>query len=285
MHGISKSQVSELAKQLDETVTAFRNRPLDSGPYTYLWLDAHVQRCRENKRVANVAVLIAIGVNRDGYREILGVDTTTVEDGAGWTAFLRSLVARGLSGVRLVTSDAHEGLKNAIAGVLRGASWQRCRTHFMRNLLGKVPKNAQAFVATFVRSVFMQPDQESIEKHLQRVIDQLEHQYPDAAHMLEEAASDILAFTAYPAEHWRQLWSNNPLERLNKEMRRRSDVVGIFPNRASIIRLLGALLAEQHDEWSIARRYMSIESLEKARRDTEPALEADDVARAAALAS
>lgn len=265
MTGISKSQVSELAKSLDEKVEAFRNRPLDAGPYTYVWVDALTQRVREGGRIVNVATVVATGVNAQGYREILGVDVITTEDGAGWTAFLRGLVARGLCGVQLVISDAHEGLKAAIAAVLPGAGWQRCRTHFVRNLLTRVPKSAQAMVATLVRSIFEQPDAHTTWSQHARVVEQLEAKSPDTAAMLADAATEILAFSAFPKEHWRQIRSNNPQERLNKEIRRRTDVVGIFPNRPAVIRLVGAVLAEQHDEWAVGRRYMSIESLAKAR--------------------
>ena len=267
IEGISKSQVSELAKSLDESVQAFRSRPLDAGPYTYVWMDALVLKCREAGRIANVAAVVATGVNADGHREILGLDVLTSEDGAGWTGFLRGLVARGLSGVRLVISDAHEGLvgqNGAIGAVLAGASWQRCRTHFMRNILAKVPKATQPFVGTLVRSIFAQPDQEQVAAQLVRVIEQLDR-FPEAALLLEEAGPDITAFASLPTEHWRQIWSNNPQERLNRELRRRTDVVGIFPNRAAIVRLVGAVLSEQHDEWQVARRYMSQESLTKAR--------------------
>ncbi len=266
--GISKSQVSEMAKSLDEAVEAFRNRPLDAGPYTFVWLDALSLRCREGGRIANVACVIATGVNADGHREVLGLDVLTSEDGAGWTAFLRSLVARGLQGVELVISDAHEGLvgpSGAIGAVLHGASWQRCRTHFMRNILAKVPKAAQPFVATMVRSIFAQPDAEQVALQLGRVTEQLAERFPEAAELLAEAGPDITAFASFPTELWRQIWSNNPQERLNREVRRRTDVVGIFPNRAAIIRLVGAVLAEQHDEWAVARRYMGVESLAKAR--------------------
>jgi transposase-like protein len=262
---LSKSQVSEMAKSLDAMVEAFRCRPLDAGPYTYVWVDALVQRVREHARVQNVAVVLATGVNADGHREVLGVDVITAEDGAGWTAFLRGLVARGLSGVSLVVSDAHEGLKAAIAAVLTGASWQRCRTHAMRNLLAKVPRSAQPLVATLVRSVFAQPDAESVWAQLERVVDQLGERFAEVATALVDVAPDLLAFTAFPKEHWRQIWSNNPQERLNKELRRRTDVVGIFPHRASVVRLVGAVLAEQNDEWAVARRYMSPEVLAKAR--------------------
>jgi transposase-like protein len=263
--GMSKSQVSELAKNLDVKVAEFRNRPLDAGPYTYLWLDALFHKVREGGRVASVATVIATGVNADGHREILGVDLFSAEDGAGWTAFLRGLVARGLTGVALVVSDAHEGLKGAIAAVLDGASWQRCRTHAMRNLLTRVPKATQAMVATLVRTIFAQPDATQVHAQFARVVDQLTGQFPAAAEFLIDAETDLLAFSSFPPEHWRQIWSNNPQERLNREVRRRTDVVGIFPNRAACVRLVGAVLAEQHDEWLVARRYMGAESLTKAR--------------------
>jgi putative transposase len=264
---MSKSQVSRLAKSLDAIVEDFRTRPLEGAPYPYLVLDALEVKCREGGRTVNACIVHAVAVNRDGFRESLGLDVVTAEDGAAWLAFLRSLVARGLSGVKLVTSDAHPGLVDAIAGTLPGASWQRCRTHFMRNLLTRVPKSAQSFVATMVRSIFAQPDAESVHDQQVRIVAQLEGRFPEAAALLDEATPEILAFTAFPKEHWRQLWSNNSLERLNKEVRRRTDVVGIFPDRPSIVRLVGALLAEQHDEWAVARRYMSAESIAKALAD------------------
>jgi transposase-like protein len=272
IEGISKSQVSELAKSLDEMVEAFRSRPLDAEAYPYVWLDALQVKCREDGRVVNVACVIAIGIRHDGHREVLGVDVITAEDGAGWLAFLRSLVARGLKGVQLVTSDAHEGLKNAISATLRGASWQRCRTHFMRNLLTRVPRSAQGAVATMVRSIFEQPDADEVHKQHARIVAQLRDRFDQAADMLEEAAAEVLAFTAFPKDHWRRIWSNNPLERLNKEARRRTDVVGIFPNRSAVVRLVGAVLAEQHDEWQVARRYLTIGSLEKLRAASAPSL-------------
>jgi transposase-like protein len=262
---LSKSQVSEMAKSLDELVEGFRTRPLDAGPYPYVWLDALVLKSREGGRIVNVCGVVATAVNAEGHREILGVDVVTTEDGPAWTAFLRGLAARGLTGVQLVISDAHLGLKDAIASVLQGASWQRCRTHFMRNLLTRVPKAAQSMVATLVRSTFAQPDAASTWAQQARVVEQLSEDFAAAAEMLVDAGPDILAFTAFPKEHWHQLWSNNPQERLNRELRRRTDVVGIFPNRPAIIRLVGAVLAEQHDEWAVARRYMSVESLLKAR--------------------
>lgn len=261
IEGISKSQVSEMAKSLDEIVSDFRQRPLDHGPYRYLWVDAIVQRCREGGRVVNVTAVTATSVNADGRRELLGLDVFTSEDEAAWETFFNDLVARGLSGVELVISDAHKGLKAAIARTFVGASWQRCRTHFARNLLAKVPKAAQDFVAALNRSIFAQPNAQEVWAQHRRVVDQLAERFSDAAQLLEDAAEDILAFAAFPKSHWRQIWSNNPQERLNREIRRRTDVVSIFPNRAAIIRLIGAVLAEQNDEWCCARRYMSLDSL------------------------
>jgi len=256
---ISKSRVSEMAQSLDGMVEAFRSRPLDGGPYPFVWLDAMVVKSREEGRIVNVAIVQAIGVNAEGYREILGVDVITTEDGAGWLAFLRGLVSRGLSGVSLVISDAHGGLRNAIAATLPGAAWQRCRTHFMRNLLTRIPKTAQSAVATLVRSIFAQPDAETVHAQHRQVVEQLESRFAEAAAMLDEAGAELLAFTAFPKSVWRQIWSNNPLERQNKEVRRRTDVVGIFPNRPAILRLVGAVLAEQNDEWAVSRRYMSLD--------------------------
>jgi len=280
IESISKSQVSEMAKSLDAEVAAFRSRPLDEGPYAYLWLDALAVRVREEGRICRVACVVASAVNADGQREILGLDVFTSEDEAAWTAFLRDLVERGLSGVRLVVSDDHRGLTKAIDAVLPGAAWQRCRTHFMRNLLARVPRSAQPFVATLVRTIFAQPSAEEVAAQLGRVVEQLEGRFPDVAAMLADAAPDITAFAALPPVHWRQIWSNNPQERLNREIRRRSDVVGIFPDRRAIVRLVGMVLAEQHDEWAVARRYMSAESLAQAiRRPPElaPPDDGDDV--------
>ena len=279
---MSKSQVSRLARSLDRIVEDFRTRPLDGAPYAYVTLDALVVKCREGGRTVNVCVVHAVGVNRDGFRESLGLDVVTAEDGAAWLAFVRGLVARGLAGVKLVSSDAHPGLVDAIAATLPGAAWQRCRTHFMRNLLTRVPKSAQSFVATMVRTIFAQPDAATVHDQHARIVDQLATRFPEAAALLEEAGPDLLAFTGFPKEHWRQLWSNNSLERLNKEIRRRTDVVGIFPDRPSIIRLIGALLAEQNDEWAVARRYMSAESITKAL--TDPVDEPEEVMAIAAAA-
>jgi putative transposase len=264
---MSKSQVSRLAKSLDQIVEDFRTRPLEGAPYAYVTLDALVVKCREGGRTVNVCVVHAVGVNKDGFRESLGLDVVTAEDGAAWLAYVRGLVARGLGGVKLVSSDAHPGLVDAIAATLPGAAWQRCRTHFMRNLLTRVPKSAQGFVATMVRTIFAQPDAQTVHEQHARIVDQLASRFPEAAALLDEAGPDLLAFTGFPKEHWRQLWSNNSLERLNKEIRRRTDVVGIFPDRPSIVRLVGAVLAEQNDEWAVARRYMSAESIAKALTD------------------
>jgi transposase-like protein len=233
--GISKSQVAQMAQSLDETADTFRNRPLDAGPYAYVWVDALVIKCRDGGRVRNLACLIAVGVNADGRREVLGVDVATSESGTSWLEFLRGLVARGLSGVQLVISDAHSGLVDAIGAALPGASWQRCRTHFMRNVLSRVPKKAQPAVATVIRGVFDQPDAKSVEAQYDSVIEQLAERFPRVADLLESAKEDVLAFRHFPQAHWKQIRSNNPQERLNKEIRRRTDVVGIFPNRAALI--------------------------------------------------
>ena len=258
IEGISKSEVSRLATELDQRVAEFRSRPLSSGPYRYLWIDALTQRVREGGRVVNVSAVIATAVNADGKREIVGFDVVTTEDTDAWTAFLRSLVKRGLRGIELVISDAHGGIKAAIGSVFTGASWQRCRTHFMANLASRVPKSSWPMVATLVRSIFEQADKEATWAQLGHVVDKLtETGFSDVATYVLDAADDILAFSAFPTEHWPKIRSNNPQERLNKEIRRRTDVVGIFPNRAAVIRLVGALLAEQTDEWQVARRYMN----------------------------
>jgi len=261
--GISKSEVSRLCAELDEHVEAFRNRPLE-GRYPYLWLDAKYVKVRENGRVISMALVLATAVNEKGEREVLGFDVGHSEDGAFWTAFLRQLVSRGLQGVLLVTSDAHEGLKEAIRTVLVGTTWQRCRVHFMRNLLAYVPKSAQQMVAALVRTIFAQPDKASAHAQLATVAANLAGRFPKVAGLLAEAEEDVLAYMDFPAEHRRQLHSTNPLERLNREIGRRTDVVGIFPNAAALLRLAGAVLQEQHDEWTAAtRRYFSQESMSK----------------------
>ncbi len=256
--GISKSQVSEMAKTLDEIVADFRNRSLEDLEYPIVWLDAMQIKTREANHIVKVATVIATAVSSEGHREIIGIDVFTSEDEAAWTDFLRGLKARGLNGVKLVISDANKGLVNAIGTVLPGTIWQRCRTHFMTNLLARVPKAAQGLVASLVRSIFNQMDAEQVWAEHETVVDRLSTRFPEAAELLDEAAHDILAFTAFPRAAWKQIWSNNPQERLNKEVRRRTDVVGIFPNRAAIIRLVGALLCEQSEEWCVTRRYMSL---------------------------
>jgi putative transposase len=260
---LSKSQVSELAKSLDTAVEQFRNRPLDGGPYRLVQADALTVKVREGGRVVIVHGLIAVGVNADGYREILGFEVCSAEDGAGWLAFFRGLVARGLTGVVLVTSDAHAGLVAAIRATLPGAAWQRCRTHYLRELLTKVAKASQPWVATLVRTIFDQPDAAEVAAQFDRVVAALETKLPRAAEHLANAREDLLGFTALPREIWRQVWSSNPQERLNRELRRRTDVVGIFPDRPSITRLMGAVLMEQNDEWTEARRYVGLDILAK----------------------
>ena len=266
MGGISKSRVSELCEELDGEVERFRNRPLE-GSYPYVWVDATYVKARQDGRVASVAVVIAVGVKAEtGEREVLGLDVGPSENGAFWTSFLRSLVSRGLSGVRLVTSDAHGGLKSAVQTVLVGASWQRCRVHFMRNALSLVPKAAQQMVGATIRTVFAQPDAAGAREQWRRVSDGFRSRFAKLADLMDEAEEDILAYSAFPQEHWQKVWSNNPLERLNKEVKRRTNVVGIFPNEGSVIRLVGAVLSEQHDEWQVSKRYFSAGSLAKLER-------------------
>jgi putative transposase len=260
LSGISKSRVSEIVSELDPAVEAFRQRPLTLA-YPYVWLDALEMKSREEGSIVGTSVVVATGVSAEGRREVLGVEVFTSEDGAAWLAFLRSLKARGLSGVRLVISDAHPGLKAAIASVFTGSRWQRCRTHLITNVLTKVPKAAQPGVAALFRMIFLQQDAASVRQQAEHVLAVLEQRWPEAGKTFLDAFEDVLAFTDFPKEHWRQIWSNNPQERLNKEIRRRTDVVGIFPNRAAIVRLVGALLAEQHDEWAVGRRYFSLESI------------------------
>jgi transposase-like protein len=262
---LSKSQVSIMAKDLDAQVEAFRTRPLDAGPYTFLAADALVLKVREGGRIVNVHALLAVGVNAEGYKEILGLQVTSAEDGAGWLAFFRDLVARGLTGVALVTSDAHRGLVEAIGATLPGASWQRCRTHYAANLMSVTPKQAWTWVKGGLHSVYDQPDAEAVHAQFDRLLDAIGEKLPAVAEHLDSARTDILAFTAFPKAIWRQIWSNNPQERLNREIRRRTDVVGIFPDRQALIRLVGAVLAEQHDEWVEQRRYLGLDVLAKSR--------------------
>ncbi|HSU36831.1 MAG TPA: IS256 family transposase [Propionibacteriaceae bacterium] len=265
---LSKSQVSVMAKDLDEQVEAFRSRPLDQGPYTFVAADALTMKVREGGRVVQVACLVATGVNADGHREILGLDVCSAESHAGWLTFFRDLVARGLTGVGLVTSDAHPGLVAAVGATLPGASWQRCRTHYAANLMSVTPKSSWGWVKALLHSVYDQPDAAAVHAQFDRIVDALTDKLPAVAAHLDDARTDILAFTSYPKELWRQVWSNNPNERLNREIRRRTDVVGIFPDRLSAIRLIGAVLAEQHDEWAEGRRYLGLEILTRSRHST-----------------
>lgn len=266
--GLSKSQVSTMATELDEHVESFRTRPLDGGPYTFVAADALVLKVREGGRVVKVSALVATGINTEGYREILGIQVATGETGASWLGFFRDLVARGLTAagpVGLVTSDAHAGLVEAIGATLSGTAWQRCRTHYAANLMSATPKSSWPWVKALLHSVYDQPDAASVHAQFDRVLDALTEKLPAVAGHLEAARADILAFTAFPKEVWRQIWSNNPNERLNREIRRRTDVVGIFPNRESIIRLVGAVLAEQHDAWAEQRRYIGLDVLTRCR--------------------
>jgi putative transposase len=260
--GMSKSEVSRLAASLDEQVEAFRTRRLDAA-YPYLWVDARYEHVREGGRVVSMAVVVAYGVRADGVREVLGLDVGLSEEAVLWRSFFQGLVARGLHGVQLVISDAHVGLKQAIAEVFVGAAWQRCRVHFMRNLLARVPKAAQAMVAATVRTIFQQASRGAAQRQLREVCQTLQPRFPHAVALLEAAEEEIFTFYDFPTAHWRQIYSTNPLERLNKELKRRSAVVGIFPNRAAVIRLLGALLAEQNDEWLVGRHYFSETSMYK----------------------
>ena len=262
--GISKSEVSRICAELDRDLKVFRDRPLDHAEFVYVFLDATYVKGRVRGRVVSRAVVIATGVTSTGDREVLGIDVGDSEDGAFWTAFLKGLRARGLTGVQLVISDHHLGLKQAIGAVFVGASWQRCRVHFMRNVLSKVPKASAEMVAAAIRTVFAQPDAVHVRSQLDEAARMLDAKFPDVATMLRDAAEDLLAFSSFPVGHWRKIWSTNPLERINGEIKRRTNVVGIFPNDASVVRLVTAVLVETHDEWAVAeRRYLSEESMAK----------------------
>jgi transposase-like protein len=272
INSLSKSQVSRMASDLDEQVTAFRTRPLgDAGPFTFVAADALTMKVREGGRVVNAVVLVATGVNADGHREVLGVKVATSETKEAWNVFFADLVARGLSGVKLVTSDAHAGLVEAIAANLPGTAWQRCRTHYAANLMSLTPKSAWPGVKAMLHSVYDQPDPKSVHAQYDKMLDTLAETLPAVHEHLDAARADVLAFTSFPKEIWRQIWSNNPNERLNKEIRRRTDVVGIFPDRDAVTRLVGAVLAEQHDEWIEGRRYLGLDVLARAQAvNTEP---------------
>ena len=260
--GISKSTVSRICEQLDTEVAAFRDRSLDHVDFPYVFVDATYLHGRKDHRVVSRAVVVATGVAGDGNREVLDLDVGDTEDEVFWTQFLRRLRKRGLRGVTLVISDAHSGLTGAIRKTLSGTSWQRCRVHFMRNLLARVPKGHAEMVAATVRTIFAQPDPTSTRTQLRLVADMLRDRHPAVADLLIEAEADVCAYAAFPQPHWKKIWSTNPLERLMREIKRRADVVGIFPDDQSILRLVGAVLAEQHDEWQATdRRYLSEESM------------------------
>jgi putative transposase len=281
--GISKSEVSRICSELDAEVTAFRSRSLAHTGFPYLFVDATYLKARVDGRVVSRAVVIATGVTADGGREVLGLDVGDSEDSAFWTAFLRSLKARGLTGVQLVISDAHTGLKAAIAAVMAGAGWQRCRVHFLRNVLARVPKASAEMVAAAIRTIFAQPTSQEVADQLDKVAAMLAPKFPAVAAMLTDAREDLTAFTAFPVAHWRKLWSTNPLERLNKEVKRRTNVVGIFPDDAAVLRLAGAVLLEAHDEWQVAeRRYLSEGSMAKLTQTKDDAARPKEVRRATA---
>jgi putative transposase len=273
--GISKSEVSRICQDLDVEVRAFAERSLSGLAFPYVFLDATYCKARVNRRVVNQAVVVATGVCSDGHREVLGFSVGDSEDGAFWTAFLRGLKARGLAGVQLVIADAHLGLGQAAGAVLAGASVQRCRVHFLRNVLGQIPKGSAEMVAAAIRTIFAQPDAQHVHEQLEAIAGMLGRQFPKVEAMLRDAAPGLLAFTSFPVSHWKKIWPANPLERVNKEIKRRTDVVGVFPNSDALLRLAGAVLVETHDEWQVTdRRYLSEGSmtlLTKPREDEEVA--------------
>jgi transposase-like protein len=271
--GISKSEVSRICSELDEQLGAFRSRSLAHVEFPYVFLDATYLKGRVDHQVVSRAVVVATGVSMDGNREVLGCAVGHSEDGAFWTEFLRSLRARGLGGVRLVISDQHLGLKKAIEAVMVGSAWQRCRVHFMRNVLSRVKRTNTHMVIAAIQTIFAQPDASSVRDQFDRIVATLEGQFPDVATMLTDAKEDLLAFSAFPESHWRKVWSSNPLERLHREIKRRTDVVGVFPNDKAVERLVTAVVVETHDEWQVAeRRYLSETSLAQLRRNEKAAI-------------
>jgi len=281
--GISKSEVSRICAELDGEVGAFRSRSLAHIAFPYLFVDATYLKARVDGRMVSRAVVIATGVTADGGREVLGLDVGDSEDGAFWTAFLRSLKARGLAGVQLVVSDAHTSLKAAIAAVMAGACWQRCRVHFLRNVLARVPKGSAEMVAAAIRTIFTQPTGAEVTDQVDKVAAMLAPKFPQVATMLVDATADLTAFAHFPPAHWAKIWSTNPLERVNKEIKRRTNVVGIFPNDAAVLRLAGAVLIEAHDEWQIAeRRSLSEGSMAKLTATRDDAARPKEVRRATA---
>jgi len=260
--GISKSEVSRICADLDQEVGQFRDRDLSVLDFPYVFLDATYCKARVNHRVVSQAVVVAFGVAADGRREVLGFDVGDSENEVFWTGFLRGLKTRGLSGVKLVISDAHAGLKKAVGIAFQGAAWQRCRVHFMRNVLSIVPRASQEMVASIIRTVFAQPDKAHVDAQFDEVVRMLIKSHPKVAGMLNDARPDLLGFAGFPVKHWQKIWSTNPMERVNKEIKRRTDVVGVFPNPAALLRLAGAVLVEQHDEWEAGdRRYLSEASM------------------------
>ena len=258
--GISKSQVSRLCEEIDERVNAFLERPLE-GDWPYIWIDATYVKVRQNHRIVSVAAIIAVGVNTDGRREVLGMKIGASEAETFWADFLRSLRARGLRGVKLVVSDAHEGIRSAVAKIMN-ATWQRCRVHFMRNALAHSGKSGRRMVSAFIATAFAQNDAETAKAQWRKVSDQLRSQIPKLAKLMDEAETDVLAYAAFPKDHWAKIQSTNPIERPNAEIKRRTDVVGIFPNEEAIRRLVGAVLLEMNDEWAVQRsRYMALETI------------------------
>jgi len=271
INALSRTQVSRMAEELDAHVEQFRHRPLgDAGPFTFVAADALTMKVREGGRVVSAVVLVATGVNADGRREVLGMQVATSETGAAWAAFFADLVARGLGGVRLVTSDAHQGLVEAVAANLPGAVWQRCRTHYAANLMTTTPKAMWPAVKAMLHSVYDQPDATAVHAQFDLLLDYVADRLPAVHDHLDDARADVLAFTSFPQGLWTQIWSNNPNERLNREIRRRTDSVGIFPNRESVVRLVGAVLAEQTDEWAEGRRYLGLDILARSRLTSIP---------------
>jgi putative transposase len=279
--GISKSEVSRIRAELDAEVAAFRSRSLSHTAFPYLFVDATYLKARVDGRVVSRAVVIATGVTTDGGREVLGLDVGDSEDGAFWTAFLRSLKARRLQGVQLVISDAHTGLTQAISAVMVGAAWQRCRVHFLRNVLARVPRGSAEMVAAAIRTIFAQPTGAEVTEQVDKVAAMLAPKFPAVATMLADAKQDLTAFASFPPAHWAKVWSTNPLERVNKEIKRRTNVVGIFPDDAAVLRLAGAVLIEAHDEWQVAeRRYLSEGSMAKLTQTGDDSRRPKEVKRA-----